>query len=362
MYKKIIQRYLFDFFMLMVLVVLMSYNSTNSLVYELLEGIFFALVIIHNVKNLRKCKSIFKSENIKLNYKVYLRRIVDALLIIVTCLLFVSSILICEKLISFLNISVSSIWSNLHRVCMCLELILVSIHLGFHFDEIMKCTKKIFNISGENIVRKTILRVLVIVIVVLGVKASCDRNIGSKLLINSEVSNYSQEGNQMERPDMPNSNGNSEMTPPDGNNNSDDNADSNNSEDESDSSVENLSVNLGSDTKVSLLGTSINNSNQNGNYNESQNSNYNNRNNSGIEDGAGPSGGGFNSGDNSNRPPTDGQMMPNGQPGGEMQERADGQDSIFKIIFDYICIIGLYVSGTYYLLKVIDKIKNRNRE
>lgn len=181
MNKKLILKLALDFTMTVIMILLMGLTVTGALWHEILGVVVLLLILKHNLMNIQWFVSLFKNRSAKLNYKVYLRVIINLLMTVTTILLGISSIIISRSLFSMLGITATPLWSQIHHTTAYLELILISIHVGLHWDMILNMCRKMFRIKTKNPVRTVIVRILAFVLAILGIKASFERGLATAM-------------------------------------------------------------------------------------------------------------------------------------------------------------------------------------
>ena len=183
MNKKLLLKIILDIVMTGILIILMGFEVSGSLIHEILGIAVLLMIIIHNLLNIKWFHSVLTSK--KKNYMTIAKVILNMLLTIISILLLISSIIISQHVFLFLNITNIGNWSYIHHLTAFLEIILVSVHIGFHWKMIMAAFRKMFCIKSKNKFRTFILRILAIILAILGIKASFDRNIATNLLPDS---------------------------------------------------------------------------------------------------------------------------------------------------------------------------------
>ena len=95
---------------------------------------------------------------------------IDVLLFICVTFIVISGILISQNILISIQGNDLLFWSTWHHFASYSALVLISIHIGLHWQSIMNMTKKIFKLSCNNVIRTTVCRVLAIIIMFFGVK------------------------------------------------------------------------------------------------------------------------------------------------------------------------------------------------
>ncbi|WP_025773922.1 DUF4405 domain-containing protein [Neomoorella thermoacetica] len=178
--RKMNFRLSIDLAMTVLMLVAMAYQMTGNLVHELIGVTMFVLLFVHNLLNRRWYGSIFKGR-----YTVCraLSTATNLLLLVVMLLLMMTGLLISRDLFAFLRIKggFSFTVRRLHTFAANWGLILMSVHLGTHWAMIMGIIRRMTGIATQSRTRIIIIRMLVALVVLYGVKSSFDLDIGSKL-------------------------------------------------------------------------------------------------------------------------------------------------------------------------------------
>ena len=162
-------RIIIDIALTLILFLLMLSNQIGILTHEILGTSLIILFIIHHIINKHFYKNLFKNKYNKLRI-VYL--ITDILILIMMLIMIVSTFLISQKLFVFLGLGNDYLGRILHIIAAYSLYILCGIHLGLHYNSIIKLKK-------EN---KIILNVFLILIAcIFGINGFMKRNFIGKL-------------------------------------------------------------------------------------------------------------------------------------------------------------------------------------
>lgn len=166
------KKLILDIIMTIIMVSLMDVVFTGIKLHELLGiGLLF-LFIIHKFFNWDWIKGVTKNLfSPKIKAKIKVMYAVDILLVLSVAFIIISGILISQELFPSLNADNISLWSNLHHFASYFSLVLISVHIGLHWEMIMFGFRKMLSITKESKVRKVILRVMSFAIAILGIKA-----------------------------------------------------------------------------------------------------------------------------------------------------------------------------------------------
>lgn len=182
-------KYILYSIIMILMIALLGYSITGNYNHELLGISFTALICMHlliNYKWFANIKKIIKNSGNSLLNILWL--LVNIFLIIDFVILFVSSIVISEKIFSFLGIGYSREWIFVHTAAAYAGFILICINLGMHWQMIINSTRKGMKLKKDSTVRKILLRIIVAVVVFLGISASFRREIGDKFTYYTEAS------------------------------------------------------------------------------------------------------------------------------------------------------------------------------
>jgi len=173
-------KYILDLIMTIVMILLMKIAFVGILWHELIGlGIFF-LFVIHNILNFKFFKTVFKkffSSSMKM--KIKLGIVLDIILSLVVTGIIITGIMISKEIFPFGYIGFTS---SLHHSLSYLSIILISVHIGLHWQEIMGGFRKLFRLKTLSKLRTYSLRVVTIFIVIFGIKGSFNQDLSGKLL------------------------------------------------------------------------------------------------------------------------------------------------------------------------------------
>lgn len=177
MKKKI----LIDVIMTIFLVLLMKISFLNIQLHELIGILTFILFIVHKLFNLKTIKqTITKWKRISTKIKVGF--ILDIIIFMNFIVLFISSTIISNYIFQFLNIKDNLFWSDIHHFFAYTILILISIHIGFHFDNLLTLILSKLKINRKKLIVKYTLIVFSIFIIIFGIKVIFNNNFYKHLL------------------------------------------------------------------------------------------------------------------------------------------------------------------------------------
>ena len=163
---------------LMLILMLLEYSKiyTGQLLHEIFGMALLGLFIIHNVLNINFYRTLFKG---KYNAQRLITTFID--LSFLLCMLFTIflGIPISEKIFNFLNLNGNMTIRKLHTIFGYWGLIILAIHLGLHFKMIFA---KLKSRIKEKKKMKIIIFIIQIIIIIYGIKAMIDTNLGLYLI------------------------------------------------------------------------------------------------------------------------------------------------------------------------------------
>lgn len=181
MKPKMILKLAVDIGMTAALLLLMAYELVGQAAHEWIGIGMFVLFVIHHILNGSWIRNLLRGR-----YNP-VRIMQTGLVLLILCAmagLMVSGIILSRHALSFLPIKGGrSFARNLHMISAYWGLVLMSVHLGFHWSMMMGMAKKFF--PKPSAVRKWVLRILALVIAGYGVYAFIRRDIGIYMLLRS---------------------------------------------------------------------------------------------------------------------------------------------------------------------------------
>ena len=119
--------------------ILMCYSLVGETTHEIIGVTMFCLFIAHHILNIWWIKSLFKG-------KYTLQRIVgtavNALVLVCMLGLMYSAVVISKHLFTFVALGGTMTARTIHLLCAYWGLVLMSIHLGMHIEQIWKSIKR----------------------------------------------------------------------------------------------------------------------------------------------------------------------------------------------------------------------------
>ncbi len=181
MNKKLAGRLVLDLIMTVLMIIMMGYDVSGALWHEILGITTIVLFIIHIGINAGWMKQVIAKKTIQQSSVIMIKFIVDVLQIILILIISVTSVLI-SGFIFHVETTHYDLFAYLHNAAAYLLLITIGIHTGFHSRMIFSFLKKLFGLEQVNRVRTVVVRILAVLMVIVGVKASFDRGLAAKFI------------------------------------------------------------------------------------------------------------------------------------------------------------------------------------
>lgn len=140
MMNKSINRYVINISMTVLLLVSMSYALTGQKLHEKVGMVMFILFVFHNLLNIRWYKNIFKGKYTRLRL---MQTVINLLIFFDVICLMVSGILMSWYVFGFISFNKGmSLARELHLISSYWGFVLMSVHLGMHFNMITGVIQK----------------------------------------------------------------------------------------------------------------------------------------------------------------------------------------------------------------------------
>lgn len=167
--------------MTVMLLLLMAYEMIGQAAHEWLGIGIFVLFLAHHILNKKWCGNIFKGRY--MSFRIWQTALILGMLLTMLSSM-ISGIIISRSALSFLSITgEQSFGRNLHMISAYWGLVLMSLHLGLHWNMMMGMAKKAVKKSGQT--GRWILRGVGFLIAAYGVYAFVKRDIGTYMLMRS---------------------------------------------------------------------------------------------------------------------------------------------------------------------------------
>jgi hypothetical protein len=166
--KKI--KIIIDIAMTIIFVLLMKVNFIEIALHELFGlGVFF-LFIVHKLVNYKWIIGICKGFK-KSTQKAKLMLVLDIILFIFVSIIIVSGVLISQTILLEIKATNLEFWSNIHHISAYLSLILLSIHIGLHWQMLMNIFAKMIGFKEKKPTRTIFARIVTLLIAIVGIRA-----------------------------------------------------------------------------------------------------------------------------------------------------------------------------------------------
>lgn len=180
MSSKIIPRPAVDGFMILFILPAMADKLTENRIHETIGVLFLFLVIIHDVLNRRWYKTLRQG---RYGTRRILNLGINILLLTAMVILFGSSIMTSRMLFAFPDIKSNLTVRQIHTTAAYWFLILMAVHIGAQWTRLGRMLKKMIPVLPEGLLYIYVMWLVQIAIVALGMAASFDRGIGSRLFM-----------------------------------------------------------------------------------------------------------------------------------------------------------------------------------
>lgn len=177
MKKKI--KIVVDILMVVTLLLLMAYQLIGKAVHEWFGMAMFVLFILHHILNSHWNRNLFKGKYTAI-------RILQTILVILVLFSMLGSmfsgIILSRHIFPFIRIrGWRSFARNLHMISAYWGFVLMSLHLGLHWNMMMGMARKLVN--RKSVVRTWVLRTIAVSIAGYGIYAFIRRGIGRYMLM-----------------------------------------------------------------------------------------------------------------------------------------------------------------------------------
>jgi hypothetical protein len=169
-----------DLVMTILMLVGMAYHITGNTIHEWVGVSLFVLFIVHNILNRRWYQTMIKGNH---NVRRMLQIAVNLLFLLSMAVVLISSVPISRDIFTFILISDDMMVRQIHVLTAYWGFIFMAVHIGISWGTMINAVRKMTGITGTSRIRTIALRVLAVLIVVYGVQASFERNMGFKLTI-----------------------------------------------------------------------------------------------------------------------------------------------------------------------------------
>ena len=179
MKRKQILKIIVDILMTVILLLLMARSLVGEAAHEWLGISMFGLFILHHILNSRWSRNLFKGK-----YTPF-RLLQTALVVLVLISMLgsmVSGIMLSEHAFTFLPVMGGSSWARtVHMLCAYWGFVLMSLHLGLHWNTMISMAKRM--VKKSSFTRTWIPRTIAVLIAGYGIFAFFKRDIGDYMLL-----------------------------------------------------------------------------------------------------------------------------------------------------------------------------------
>lgn len=184
MKPKAIIKLVVDIIMTMDLLFLMGYHLWGEAPHELAGAAMLALFITHHILNLHWHKSLFKG---KYNAMRILTLVVDILVLASMLIQMYSGIVMSRHMFAFFRFNGSMAMARrLHILGAYWGFILMSLHLGLHWNTILGITRKTAGINGSKKIRSIITFIAGLAVAGYGVAVFINRDFPANMILKNE--------------------------------------------------------------------------------------------------------------------------------------------------------------------------------
>lgn len=195
--KKI--KIVLDIIMFISMILLMKTNITGLQLHEILGICLFIIFIIHKIINFKWVKSVGKNilnKNMKSKSKIMF--FLDLILFVFITLNVITGILISKFILVSITVNNIETVTILHKFFAWWSLILISIHIGLHWENVVNYFERKFKSLKENKILQIFFVLLYITITIIGIWSMSRYSVYSKLILNihneqrniAEIKNY----------------------------------------------------------------------------------------------------------------------------------------------------------------------------
>ncbi len=171
MKDKIQIKIAFDVLLAFLWIALMLYALTGSFLHEWAGLISLGLILVHLIVNanwiIQTTKRIFTSTFSKTKCKY----ILNIGLLILTVFTGISGILISKEIFTWIDVGNREVLVFLHHLSAYLTMIGISIHIGLHWDMMLFVFKKWFHIEKPSMIRNLVCKMLALGVIIWGLGA-----------------------------------------------------------------------------------------------------------------------------------------------------------------------------------------------
>jgi hypothetical protein len=173
-------RLVIDLAVTILLLYAMAYRISGDVAHEWIGVAMTVLFIAHNAVNWRWYRGIFMG---KYDFRRVLNTAVNLFLLATMAVLITSGALLSRTVFAFMGFSGEMQIRQIHTFAAYWGLILIAVHAGMHWEMIMAAMRRMTKITEARLIWAIIMRAVTVLIVIYGIYASFDREMGAKLFL-----------------------------------------------------------------------------------------------------------------------------------------------------------------------------------
>lgn len=181
---KLVFKLTVDLTMTILMLFAIAYQLTGNTAHEIIGAALFVLFILHNILNRRWYFSLTKGQY---DIRRAVSTVINILILCAMVILIVTGAMISVTLAPYLPIRGGFLTRQVHTLSAFWGLLLMSAHLGMHWEMILGMFRKASG-TGGGIFTTVPLRAVTAVIFIYGIRSSFVMDIGSKLTMRSTFS------------------------------------------------------------------------------------------------------------------------------------------------------------------------------
>jgi hypothetical protein len=180
MNSRLAARLTLDLAFIVLLLCALMYRATGDAAHEWIGVAVCAAYIAHNVLNWKWYKNMFKGTY---NPRRGALTAINLLLVLAMATLIITGLFHSRTVLAFLRLPGDMLLRQIHTSAAYWCLPLVGAHLGLNWRIILNAFRKVAKINNKSRARKTLMRVLALMLAAFGVWSSFDRDMFSKLFL-----------------------------------------------------------------------------------------------------------------------------------------------------------------------------------
>lgn len=185
MSKRLAVKIIIDIIMTILMLLAIGCQLTGVRAHEYIGAALFALFIVHNLLNWRWYGGLARG---KYSARRIISSAVNLLLAVDMLLLAATSVMISRELRPLLHIDSGFLARQIHTLTAYWGLLLMSVHIGLHWEMLLGMAKKLSGRSGEARALTASMRAVTLLIILWGIKSSFTLDVGDKLTMRATFS------------------------------------------------------------------------------------------------------------------------------------------------------------------------------